>query len=448
MSNEERRLLNTESAYILKMEKNMKKIIAILLLLATMVLPLASCKKDEPSNDNNETDNNSDKQPEPELPGVDFLNDDLSEYVEIDEKYYKGFTVTFDPSIVKTLDVENSIIQTLCKHKNKTPVEGDGVISVGDVAHIYYRGYYMKGEEKYFFQGGDNTASEKPYSLEIGSGGFIPGFEYNLIGKKPADYSEENPIVVETFFPEKYHSDELAGKTAYFIVTVVKLEEYEAPTLDDAFVTETLMMSERSLSGYKGETLADKYRDYIKEEMLREKGLDLETLILDAFWKSVIDGAVVKKYPEKQLKESYDSLVYELEYYYNNGYAAYYKYDDFMCLYIGLDVGSDWKSKLNEIAKSQIKQQLIFYHIMNVEGLKPTDEEFYSLFDEYLIPALAESGITPDKYATEEEYLAEKEKYKTELIRKHGEDYFKTMIYYEVTVNAIKDFANVVEITE
>ena len=128
MSNEERRLLNTESAYILKMEKNMKKIIAILLLLATMVLPLASCKKDEPSNDNNETDNNSDKQPEPELPGVDFLNDDLSEYVEIDEKYYKGFTVTFDPSIVKTLDVENSIIQTLCKHNNKTPVEGDGVI--------------------------------------------------------------------------------------------------------------------------------------------------------------------------------------------------------------------------------------------------------------------------------------------------------------------------------
>ena len=435
----------------------MKKLLALLLALTLFTLPLVSCKKekengaDKENGQTGEVDNggeNNQKDPEPELPGVDFLNDDLSEYVEVDEKYYKGFTVTVDPGRVSVLDVENKIIQTLCKYKNKEAKEdGDGVITVGDVAHIYYKGYYMKDGQPYFFQGGDNTGSATAHALEIGSGGFIPGFEYNLIGKNPADYTEENPIVVETFFPEEYQAAELAGKTAYFIVTVEKLVEYDAPELDDAFITETLKITESDLAPYEGETLADKYRSYVKETIMEENGLDVETLIMDAFWDSVMEGALVKKYPEKQVKEAYDSLIAELEYYYSY-YSAYYKYDDFMCLYIGLDIGSDWKAFVTDIAKSQVKQQLVFYHIMNVEGLKPTGEEYEVLFDEYLTPALEDKGITPDKYESEIEYLAAKESYKAQIVEKNGEDYFKSMIYYQLTVEAIKSYANVVENAE
>ena len=433
----------------------MKKLIALLLALTLLTLPLVSCKKDKGEGEDKENgqtgeaDNSGDngkEESEEDLPGVDFLNDDLSEYVEIDEKYYKGFTVTLDPGRVSVLEVENQVIQLLCKYKSKEVKEGgDGIISVGDVAHIYYKGYYMKDGEPYFFQGGDNTASSAPHALEIGSGGFIPGFEYNLIGKNPADYTEENPIVVETFFPEDYKSAELAGKTAYFIVTVVELVEYDAPELDDVFITETLKLTESDLAHYEGETLADKYRSGIREAIMEENGLDVETLIMDAFWNSVMEGAVVKKYPEKQVKEAYDSLIAELEYYYSY-YSAYYKYDDFMCLYIGLEVGSDWKAFVTDIAKSQVKQQLVFYHIMNVEGLKPSAEEYAALFDEYLLPALEEKGITPDKYESEIEYLAAKESYKAQIIEKNGEEYFKSMIYYQITVKAIKTFANVVEI--
>ena len=95
-----------------------------------------------------------------------------------------------------------------------------------------------------------------------------------------------------------------------------------------------------------------------------------------------------------------------------------------------------------------MKQQLIFYHIMNVEGLKPTDEKYAVLFDEYLADALEGQGITPDKYESEDKYLEAKEKQKQELLIKYGEDYFRTMIYYETVVEAIINFANVIEITE
>ena len=427
----------------------MKRILILLLIFALSVSAMVSCggkTSDEELEENKNGDQTTETEdPKPELPGVDFLNDDLSDYVEIDEKYYKGFTVTVDPGRISDLDINNRIIQTLRKYKSKDAVEGDGVITVGDVAHIYYKGYYMKDGEPYFFQGGDNTASATPHELEIGSGGFIPGFEYNLIGKNPADYTEENPIVVETFFPENYQSAELAGKTAYFIVTVEKLVEYDAPALDDTFVSETLKLSAEDLSAYDGETLAEKYRSYVRETILAENGLDVESLIMEAFWESVMEGAVVKKYPEKQVEEGYEALINELEYYYSY-YSAYYKYDEFMCLYIGLDVGSDWKQFVRDLAKDQVKQQLIFYHIMNVEGFKPTGEKYDQLFDEYLVSALESNSITPDKYETEAEYLVAKESFKQQLLTKNGEDYFKAMFYYQETVKGIKSFANVVEI--
>lgn len=418
----------------------MKRILALLLIAATM-LSFVSCKKDKEETPDDENGNKAD-----ELTSVDFLKDDLAEYVEIDEKYYKNYTVTIDSDRV-ALDVENKIIQELCKQKSKESVKGDGVISVGDVAHIYYKGYYMKDGEPYYFDGGCNMDSGKPHALEIGSGGFIPGFEYNLIGKNPADYTKDNPIVVETFFPENYSSAELRGKTAYFIVEVEELVEYDAPSLDVTFITETLKLSAETLEEYEGEGIVQKYRSYLKEQIAVEKGLDTDTLVLQAFWKSVMAGAVVKKYPEKQVEEAYDSLVAELEYYYDY-YSSYYKYDDFMCLYIGLDVGSDWKAELKNMAKDQVKQQLIFYRIMNQEGLKPTDEEYNKLFDEYLVSALADQGIVAEKYDTEEEYLTAKSNFKKQMLESRGEEYFKTMIYYQVTVEKIIEYANVVETTK
>ena len=214
-------------------------------------------------------------------------------------------------------------------------------------------------------------------------------------------------------------------------------------------MSETLKITETDLAAYDGETLADKYRSYVREQVLIENGLDIDSLVMDAFWNSVIEHAVVKKYPEKQVKETYDSFIEELEYYYSY-YSMYYgyEYNAFMCLYLGLESGADWKSYVEDLAKSQVKEQLIFYHIMNVEGLKPNDEEYAVLFDEYLSDALEANGITPDKYETTEAYLAAKESYKNQLITKNGEEYYKAMIYYQETVKGIKSFANIIEITE
>ncbi len=436
-------LKKREPAYC--MRNKMKRFLAFILAVIMICLSLVACKKDK---DDTDAEKNNEETEDTVLTSVDFLNDDLSEYVEIDEKYYKGYTVSYDPNCVSELDVGNKIIQILYEYKSAEKVDGDGIISAGDTVHIYYKGYYIKDGEPYYFSGGDNTSSSSPHQLGIGSGGFIPGFEYNLIGKDPAEYTEEDPIVVETFFPENYQSSELAGKTAYFEVTVVEIEEYDVPALDETFIKETLGLSEEELAGYEGETLTEKYTAYLREQIMIDEGLDVESLAIDAFWDSAIAGAVVKKYPEQQVKDTYDSILAELESYYYYYYSVYYEYDDFMCLYLGMSVGSDWQSYLTEIAKAQVKQQLLFYHIMNVEGLKPTAEEYEELFDEYLVSALAENGITLESCGSAEKFDESKQSYKTQLIEKNGEEYFKSMIYYQVTMDAIISYANVVEVTE
>jgi trigger factor len=87
----------------------------------------------------------------------------------------------------------------------------------GDFALLDFEGF-VDGEA---FQGG----SAKAYTLEIGSGNFIPGFEDQMIGMKP---DEEKEITVT--FPAEYQSKDLAGKESMFKVTLLEIQEKEIPS--------------------------------------------------------------------------------------------------------------------------------------------------------------------------------------------------------------------------
>lgn len=139
----------------------------------------------------------------------DYMNDDLTEYVYIPEEFYKSISVKVDVDPVTDRDIEYKIIKDLCANKtspdpDKVVIPKPGlVISVGDIANIYYRGYTDNEDgTKNYFDGGCNffdfqnfdATKDLLYALEIGSGGFIPGFEYNLIGKDTSKYSTLNKV--------------------------------------------------------------------------------------------------------------------------------------------------------------------------------------------------------------------------------------------------------------
>jgi len=127
---------------------------------------------------------------------IDYLEDNLSLYITLPEKEYKGYTLEVLYDEMRDSDVDRKIMSLRYQKRKGTLHNGGNVINLnqpidaGDTVKIYYRGYTVDelGNET-AFNGGCNFSST-PYSLGIGSLGFIPGFEESIIGVKPADYSK------------------------------------------------------------------------------------------------------------------------------------------------------------------------------------------------------------------------------------------------------------------
>ncbi|WP_438863936.1 trigger factor [Neptunicella sp.] len=81
----------------------------------------------------------------------------------------------------------------------------------------------IDGEE---FEGG----KAEDFTLEMGKGRMIPGFEEGIVGTKAG-----KEVTVEVNFPDDYHAEKLKGKAASFTITVKKVEALNLPKLDDEF---------------------------------------------------------------------------------------------------------------------------------------------------------------------------------------------------------------------
>ncbi len=132
---------------------------------------------------------------------------------------YKGIEVPFKEYKVEDEDVDLEIENL--RRRNARLVDTE-VAEDGDTVDIDYAGFI--GDDQ--FAGG--TAEN--YSLKLGSGTFIPGFEDQLIGVKAGD---EKDVVVT--FPEDYSAENLAGKEAVFKCKVHGVKKEELPELDDEF---------------------------------------------------------------------------------------------------------------------------------------------------------------------------------------------------------------------
>ncbi|SFM05714.1 trigger factor [Salibacterium qingdaonense] len=140
---------------------------------------------------------------------------------EVELGQYKELEVEeFDTSVSEE-DVQAEL-DKLKEQQAELVVVEDGEVQDGDTVVMDFKGY-VDGEA---FEGGE----AENYSLEIGSGQFIPGFEEQITGMTPG---EERDITIT--FPEEYHSEELSGKEAVFSVKLHDIKRKELPEMDDEF---------------------------------------------------------------------------------------------------------------------------------------------------------------------------------------------------------------------
>ncbi len=113
-------------------------------------------------------------------------------------------------------------------------------------------------------------ASGKDRQIALGSGGFIPGFEEQLIGAAAGEHR-----TVRSTFPEGYAAAELAGKEAEFVVDVKEVRERAPLAIDDELGKAVGL---ETLAELRQEVQQQMERDYAVAARLRLKRTLLDKL--------------------------------------------------------------------------------------------------------------------------------------------------------------------------
>ena len=162
----------------------------------------------------------------------------------------------------------------------------EGKIENGDIAVIDFEGF-VDGVP---FDGGKS----ENYSLKIGSGTFIPGFEEGLIGLKSGDEKD-----VKVKFPDDYHAEDLKGKDAIFKVKVHEVKEVKIPELDKDFFDDL---------GMEGITTKEELEAQISENIIVQKESQAENKYYDELLEAAAKNVEVD-IPEAMISEELDRMV-------------------------------------------------------------------------------------------------------------------------------------------
>ena len=193
---------------------------------------------------------------------------------------YKGIEAPKAAVTVTDEEVDADIKQLASRNSSISTVER--AAKDGDTVIIDFDGY-MDGVA---FDGGKG----ENYTLRLGSGTFIPGFEDQVIGMAAGDEKD-----VEVTFPADYGTQELAGKPATFKVKVHEVKETLVPELDDEFAKDVSETAEtlEDLKKERREKLekdkADEAEHNFKNEVVKKAMDNLEVVIPDAMVEAQLD---------------------------------------------------------------------------------------------------------------------------------------------------------------
>ncbi len=229
-----------------------------------------------------------------------------------------------------------------------------GEVAEGSFAVIDFEGF-IDGEP---FEGGKGEG----YTLEIGSGSFIPGFEEGLVGAKAGETRDVNVT-----FPEEYHAEHLAGKPAVFKVTVHEVKKKELPELNDEFA--------QQVSPFKTvEELRADIKNRLSEAAAEKAEQEFRNKIIEA----VADEASVEV-PEVLVHDKVHDMIHDFEH-----QLAHQGITLELWHQITGKTHEDLHNEFGPQATKSVKVDLVLSAVAKQVGLTVTDAELEAEFDRLL----------------------------------------------------------------
>lgn len=263
---------------------------------------------------------------------------------EINLSDYKGIEIEKSVKTVTDEDVDHEIGHIREKGMRIVSVD-DRPAKDGDDVIIDFEGF----KNNVAFEGG----KAEDFTLTLGSGQFIPGFEDQIIG-----HSVGEEFDINVTFPEDYGAADLAGQPGVFKIKLHEIKERQLPELDDEFV------KDQSEFDTVDELKAD-VRKKLEEAAEKQCEREDESKILD----KIIDK-VEGEIPEVMYDNRTAEMINEM----SQRLAVQGLSLDMYLQYTGQDLDS-LKKAYREQAEKQVKLRLAFEKIVKLEGIEVTDEE-------------------------------------------------------------------------
>ena len=308
-------------------------------------------------------------QPEIDIVSIDENGLVLSAIVpvkpELKIEGYKGLEIGKTVARVKAEEIDNEL--KMIRERNSREIDvTDAPCAMGDVAKIDFEGFI----DGVAFEGGKG----ENYSLKLGSGSFIPGFEEQVAG-----HSVGEEFDVNVPFPADYHAEELAGKNACFKVKVNAITKVELPELDDDFAKDVSEFD--TLDEYKADIKAkiQKRHENAAEAEFEEKIIEalvdkLEADIPEAMYVNETEN-FVRDYDNRLRQSGLDLKTY--------------------LQYTGMDLDG-LRAQMRPQAEKQVKARLALEAVAKAEAIEVTEDEL-----------TAEYNLIADTYKLEADKVRE-----------------------------------------
>ena len=257
---------------------------------------------------------------------------------------YTGLEVARPDESVSEEEIQKELERLQNRHAQLQTLE-EGDVVAKDLVTIDFEGKI----EGVPFEGGQSN----DYTLEIGSGTFIPGFEEQLIGMKIGETKD-----ISVTFPEDYGREDLGNKEAVFTVTVKVIKRKELSPLDDEFAKDvsefdSLEELQADLANKLKQAAGDRAKNQLRSEVIAKAVENAEVDIPP----EMVEGRVEEMLGsmEQRLMSQGVSLENYLKYTNSNV--------------------DDMRANLRPDAERNIKQMLITDAVARTENIEATDED-------------------------------------------------------------------------
>lgn len=223
----------------------------------------------------------------------------------------------------------------------------DGEAAQGDTVVIDFVGS-VDGVE---FDGGKGDN----FSLELGSGQFIPGFEEQLVGSKAGQ-----TVDVNVTFPEDYQAEDLAGKDAKFVTTIHEVKTKEVPALDDELAKDI---------DDEVETL-DELKAKYRKELESAKEIAFDDAVEGVAIELAVANAEIVELPEEMVHDEVHRAMNEFM-----GNMKRQGISPEMYFQLTGTTEEDLHKQYQADADKRVKTNLVIEAIAAAEGFEATDEE-------------------------------------------------------------------------